>query len=62
MVLFPACIWADETATSAIGDGLRQIQQYNFSINILAMLLVGFGFLMVFVKNTDPVRRRERIS
>jgi ammonium transporter Rh len=32
------------------GDALRQVQQYNFSINILAMLLVGFGFLMVFVK------------
>ncbi len=31
-------------------DGIRQVQQYNFSINILAMLLVGFGFLMVFVK------------
>ncbi|MDR0518819.1 MAG: ammonium transporter [Clostridiales Family XIII bacterium] len=25
-------------------------QQYNFSIGILAMLLLGFGFLMVFVK------------
>jgi ammonium transporter Rh len=31
-------------------DNLREVQQYNFSINILAMLLVGFGFLMVFVK------------
>lgn len=31
-------------------EGVRQVQQYNFSINILAMLLVGFGFLMVFVK------------
>jgi ammonium transporter Rh len=31
-------------------DSVRQVQQYNFSINILAMLLVGFGFLMVFVK------------
>jgi ammonium transporter Rh len=28
-------------------DGLRQVGQYNFSIHILAMLLVGFGFLMV---------------
>jgi ammonium transporter Rh len=26
------------------------VQQYNFAIHILAMLLVGFGFLMVFVK------------
>jgi ammonium transporter Rh len=31
-------------------DGLRQVAQYNFSIHILAMLLVGFGFLMVFVR------------
>jgi ammonium transporter Rh len=30
---------------------LRQVEQYNFSIHILAMLLVGFGFLMVFVRN-----------
>jgi ammonium transporter Rh len=35
---------------SSAADPLRQVQQYNFSINILAMLLVGFGFLMVFVK------------
>jgi ammonium transporter Rh len=26
------------------------LQQYNFAIGILAMLLLGFGFLMVFVK------------
>lgn len=32
-------------------EGLRQVEQYNFSIHILAMLLVGFGFLMVFVRN-----------
>jgi ammonium transporter Rh len=40
--------WASETGAD---EGLRQIEQYNFSIHILAMLLVGFGFLMVFVKN-----------
>lgn len=38
--------WASEAASG----GLRQVEQYNFSIHILAMLLVGFGFLMVFVK------------
>ena len=43
---FPAGAFASEAAF----DGLRQVQQYNFSIHILAMLLVGFGFLMVFVK------------
>lgn len=29
---------------------LFEMQQYNFAIGILAMLLLGFGFLMVFVK------------
>lgn len=37
--------------TSIISEQVHQVQQYNFSIGILAMLLVGFGFLMVFVKN-----------
>ncbi len=37
-------VWAAEAG------GLRQVEQYNFSIHILAMLLVGFGFLMVFVR------------
>lgn len=32
-------------------ESIRQVEQYNFSIHIMAMLLVGFGFLMVFVKN-----------
>jgi len=39
--------WAQAPA----GAALRQVEQYNFSIHILAMLLVGFGFLMVFVRN-----------
>lgn len=38
-------------AIEGASEGLRQVQQYDFSIGILAMLLVGFGFLMVFVKN-----------
>ena len=45
-----ANVFAAETANTTVADSLRQVQQYNFSINILAMLLVGFGFLMVFVK------------
>jgi ammonium transporter Rh len=49
------CLAMLATAAPAFGaeeaaDGLRQVAQYNFSIHILAMLLVGFGFLMVFVK------------
>jgi ammonium transporter Rh len=43
------CLAASDT--TVISEPLRQVQQYNFSIGILAMLLVGFGFLMVFVKN-----------
>ncbi len=43
--------WAGEAGSSALSSNLRQVEQYNFSIHILAMLLVGFGFLMVFVRN-----------
>jgi ammonium transporter Rh len=35
--------------TSAIAD-VVEVQKYNRSIHIMAMLLVGFGFLMVFVR------------
>jgi ammonium transporter Rh len=49
-ILTPVCAFASATGTPATAESLRQVQQYNFSINILAMLLVGFGFLMVFVK------------
>ncbi|MBS1198620.1 MAG: ammonium transporter, partial [Proteobacteria bacterium] len=37
-------------ASEVAGDSLQQVAQYNFAIHILAMLLVGFGFLMVFVR------------
>lgn len=49
-VLTPLYSFAAENGGSAVVNGLRQVEQYNFSINILAMLLIGFGFLMVFVK------------
>jgi ammonium transporter Rh len=45
-----AGLFATSLASESAADGLRQVEQYNFSIHILAMLLVGFGFLMVFVK------------
>ncbi len=35
----------------AAGDSLIDVQKYDRSIQIMAMLLVGFGFLMVFLKN-----------
>jgi len=45
-LILPAIVAAETTGT----DVIREVEQYNFSIHILAMLLVGFGFLMVFVK------------
>lgn len=48
LILLSTAAWAGE---SGADSGLRQVEQYNFSIHVLAMLLVGFGFLMVFVKN-----------
>jgi ammonium transporter Rh len=50
LVVLPIGARDAEAVTNAMIVGLRQVEQYNFSINILAMLLVGFGFLMVFVK------------
>lgn len=42
--------WAGEGGLAPVIDGVQQVAQYNFAIHILAMLLVGFGFLMVFVR------------
>jgi len=50
LLALPLVVWGAEPGAATISAGLRQVEQYNFSINILAMLLVGFGFLMVFVK------------
>lgn len=51
-LLILTCIASCPAWAAPIGaEGLRQVEQYNFSIHILAMLLVGFGFLMVFVRN-----------
>lgn len=44
---------APSHATEALGSGLAEltdVQKYNRAIHIMVMLLVGFGFLMVFVK------------
>lgn len=50
-LLLTPVLRAAETATSGnLANTVREVQQYNFAIHILAMLLVGFGFLMVFVK------------
>jgi ammonium transporter Rh len=48
--LTPAAALAETAAPGVSAAALRDVQQYNFAIHILAMLLVGFGFLMVFVQ------------
>jgi ammonium transporter Rh len=48
--IFPVTIMASENLSSEAGVSIQQVLQYNFSIHILAMLVLGFGFLMVFVK------------
>lgn len=48
LLCFSSWVSAAEPATSV--NEARLVAQYNYSIHILAMLLVGFGFLMVFVR------------
>ncbi|SEL24181.1 ammonium transporter [Nitrosovibrio tenuis] len=50
--LFLLCFsaWASEGGAGPELNEARQVAQYNYVIHILAMLLVGFGFLMVFVR------------
>ncbi len=50
-LLMSTTAWAGETGLAPALEDLQNVGQYNFSIHILAMLLVGFGFLMVFVRN-----------
>jgi len=50
LLLTPALIAAQTPTSENLASAVREVQQYNFAIHILAMLLVGFGFLMVFVK------------
>ncbi len=42
-------VWAQEIQKTDISS-ILEVQQYNRAIHIMAMLLIGFGFLMVFVK------------
>ena len=49
-LLLPLSVFAADSVTTIANEMTRQVEQYNFAIHILAMLLVGFGFLMVFVK------------
>ena len=41
--------WVSAEAPAALSEA-RVVAQYNYIIHILAMLLIGFGFLMVFIR------------
>jgi ammonium transporter Rh len=51
MVAVPVLACAANDPSDAGLAGIRLVQQYNFSIHILAMLLVGFAFVFVFLRN-----------
>lgn len=42
--------FASEMAGDALSSAITDDQRYNKAIHIMAMLLIGFGFLMVFVR------------
>jgi len=42
-------LFAQTNLNDAVNQ-MMQIQQYERAIHIMAMLLIGFGFLMVFVR------------
>jgi len=50
--LFLLCVtsWVGAEEPAGAVNEARLVAQYNYSIHILAMLVVGFGFLMVFVR------------
>ena len=50
--LFLLCLtsWVGAEEPAGAVSEARLVAQYNYSIHILAMLVVGFGFLMVFVR------------
>jgi ammonium transporter Rh len=50
LCLLSSSATAAEGSLAPAVNAVQQVAQYNYAIHILAMLLVGFGFLMVFVK------------
>ena len=46
----PVLSHAAELVNSGLAPAISDDQHYNRAIHIMAMLLVGFGFLMVFVR------------
>ncbi len=49
MFLLSFSSWVSAEAAPVVSEA-RVVAQYNYIIHILAMLLIGFGFLMVFVR------------
>jgi ammonium transporter Rh len=47
---FPLLTIAGESLTATLSSAVSDDQRYNRAIHIMAMLLIGFGFLMVFVR------------
>jgi ammonium transporter Rh len=50
-LIIPAVSIFAQTTESASINSILEVEQYGRAIHIMAMLLIGFGFLMVFVKN-----------
>lgn len=50
LAAFSGNSWGAEGGPGATMESVTDVQKYNRSIHVMAMLLVGFGFLMVFVK------------
>ena len=50
LTVLPFLSFAAEEASNTLASGVIDDQQYNRAIHIMAMLLIGFGFLMVFVR------------
>ncbi|MCX6282150.1 MAG: ammonium transporter [Bacteroidetes bacterium] len=50
LTALPVLSEAAESLNSGLAPAITNDQQYNRAIHIMAMLLVGFGFLMVFVR------------
>lgn len=49
-VLMSIVSFAGEAVTSGLPAEVKNDQRYNWAIHIMVMLLIGFGFLMVFVR------------
>jgi len=50
ILLVPVISFAGDVVSSPLPSAVSDDQRYNRAIHIMAMLLVGFGFLMVFVR------------